>query len=86
MAEIELLIPNYQKLRVDIKDKTGQTLSYYRGLIEGCSIGHFVPSYNYDDYYKFDYLKANSKEMIHPNVSADVIDYNAPQSLFFWYK
>ena len=51
MAEIEKLIPNYSKLRVDVKDKTGQTLSYYRGLIEGCSIGHYVPAYNYNDYY-----------------------------------
>lgn len=86
MAEIEKLIPNYPKLRKDMKDKTGQTLSYYKGLIEGCSIGHYVPAYNYDDYYHFDVLKANSTEMVHPNVSADVTDFNAPQSLFFWYK
>lgn len=78
MTEIEKLIPNYPKLRVDIKDKTGQTLSYFSGLIEGCSIGHYVPAYNYDDYYQFDFLKANSTEMVHPNISDDVTDYNAP--------
>ena len=77
MAEIEKLIPNYPKLRKDMKDKTGQTLSYYKGLIEGCSIGHYVPAYNYDDYYHFDVLKANSTERVHPNVSADVTDFNA---------
>ena len=86
MLQIEKLIPNYAKLRVDMKDNTGQTLSYFRGLIEGCSIGHYVPSYNYDDYYAFDYLRANSKEIVHPNVSVDVTDHSAPQSLFFWYK
>lgn len=86
MTEIEQMIPNYSKLRVDMKDKSGQTLSYYKGLIEGCSIGHYVPSYNYYDYYKFDYLKANSTDMVHPNISSDVEDHDAPQSLFFWYK
>ena len=69
-----------------MKDNSGQTLSYFRGHIEGCSIGHYVPAYNFDDYYKFDYLKANSKEIVHPNISADVTDAEAPQSLFFWYK
>jgi len=51
MGQIEKLIPNYAKLRCDMKDKSGQTLSYFKGLIEGVSIGHYVPAYNYDEYF-----------------------------------
>lgn len=86
MKEIEKLIPNYHKLKVDMKDKTGQTLTYFKGLIEGCSIGHYVPSYHFFDYYKFDCLRASSTEIVHPNISDDVTDHNAPQSLYFWFK
>ena len=86
MKQIENLIPNYVKLKKDQKDETGQTLSYFKGLIEGCSIGHYIPSYHFDDYYEFYCLKASSTELVHPNISADVTNYEAPQSLFFWYK
>lgn len=51
LRQIEQLIPHFQQLRHNHKDKQGQTLTYYSGMVEGCSIGHLVPSYFYDGFF-----------------------------------
>lgn len=84
LRQIEGLIPHFQQLRHNHKDKQGQTLTYYSGMVEGCSIGHLVPAYFYDGFYKFDCLAAGKSG--HPCVSQEVVDRDAPQSLHFWYK
>ena len=45
-------------------------------MIEGCSIGHLVPAYFYDTFYKFDCLAASKSG--HPCVSQEVKDHSAP--------
>ena len=84
MADIEALIPHYELLRQDTKDKSGQTITYYNDFIEGCSIGHAVPAYFYHSFYKFNCLAA--AQSAPPQVSKDVEDTSAPQSLHFWFK
>ena len=84
MKEIELLIPNYHLLKQDIKDKTGQTLSYFKIFIEDCPISHYVTSVHFDNLFKFDCLsfaKSNN-----PSVSRDVKDFECPNSMNYWYK
>ena len=84
MSEIEKIVPHYSLLRQDMKDKTGQTLSYFKGVIEGCSIGHYIPSYHFDNYHEYDCLSVNKSE--HPCPSEDFADHVSPISLFMWYK
>lgn len=84
MALLENLIPYYKLLSIDSKDPKGETRSYEKGFYSGISIGHYVPTYLFDQYYKFDCLSMNTSNC--PSISDDVIDYDKPNSLYFWYK
>lgn len=84
MAQLENLIPYYKLLSIDSKDPKGETRCYEKGFYSGISIGHYVPTYLFDQYYKFDCLSMNKSNC--PSISDDVIDYDEPNSLYFWYK
>jgi hypothetical protein len=76
MLQIENLIPYYKLLSKDSKDLNGETLSYEKGFYPGISIGHYIPTYLYDKYYKFDCLSMNKSDC--PSISMDVKDYDEP--------
>lgn len=84
MKEIELLIPNYPLLRQDIKDKRGQTLSYFKEFMKGCSLSHYITASHFDNIFKFDCLSFDKSN--NPSVSRDVKDYKCPNSMNYWYK
>lgn len=76
MKQIEGLIPHYSLLRNNLKSKSGQTLTFYSEFIKGCSIGHLVTSYFYDNFHKYDCLSLDASS--HPFPSNDVKDRKAP--------
>ena len=84
MEKIIKLIPNWDTPAA-ISGKRGYYIDYYKNTFQGVSLAFFMTAYHYDNIYRFDCCSPNANKDI-GEVTKDVKDHDAAQSLMFFYK